>query len=332
MGYGIVLWSAHADEIEEFQEKINNDKDKYTLPLFIVGLNKIKYVRQNDYSSLFDDINTVIINNNAATFFLEWISSVQKAQDTTVSSIYSLLPDYKTLSDDFTFILKKLALNYTGIEESQIGAYPLHIDAFKSFDDILHAELINSQKSGMNPFKKPTDFSSEKDLPKIYAQLNSAILIDENNIDQKTVIPGNVYEIKDIASKFISDKSIKIAKNIVIEITPPCDFSHPEKRIRARLIGGYLMQAESDIQNQINKLKLKKAYLYSEVFPIRISDDNTLQLLILDFRYFGDEVDCNLQDNSKYKILFRAKPKLFADVLQKFSAHAARLGLPIIHS
>ena len=41
--------------------------------------------------------------------------------------------------------------------------------------------------------------------------------------------------------------------------------------------------------------------------------------------------DKDLKDASKYKILFRANPKLFADIIQKFSSHAARLGLSIVH-
>lgn len=35
----------------------------------------------------------------------------------------------------------------------------------------------------------------------------------------------------------------------------------------------------------------------------------------------------NLKNEEEYKVLFRAKPKLFAHILQCFSSHAARLGL-----
>jgi hypothetical protein len=118
----------------------------------------------------------------------------------------------------------------------------------------------------------------------------------------------------------------------VIEITPPCDFSNSGKRIRARLIGGILVDADTaNISKQIQDLKCKKECFYSEVYPITISGHQSPQLLILDFRYFETEEDSNLQDASKYQILFRTKPKLFADILQKFSAHAARLGLSVIH-
>ena len=39
---------------------------------------------------------------------------------------------------------------------------------------------------------------------------------------------------------------------------------------------------------------------------------------------FSDE---NLKDDSKYRIIFRAKSKLFADILQKYSSYSARLGI-----
>jgi hypothetical protein len=330
--YGMVLWSKHQSHINALKEKLQIDKKSkaYPTPLFIVGLDKMKYITAGNFNTLFTDIEDILKKDTAATFFLEWSNSIQQAQNATVLNIYSLLPDYKYESVDFTFILKKLALNYTGIEENQVGSYPLHIDAFKSFDDILHAELINVQKTGTNPFTTTAVFSNQTDLPKIYAQLNTAILIDESNIEQSVVIPGNVYEIQD-NSPFKSDKSPTTAKKVVFEITPPCDFSNSGKRMKARLIGGFLVDVTANPQKQIQDLKCKKECFYTEVYPIMISSLPNPQLLILDFRYFGAEEDVNLQDSSKYKILFRAKPKLFADVLQKFSAHAARLGLSVIH-
>jgi len=336
--YGIVLWSAHTDEIDQLQEKIQIDKNnnEYTQPMFLVGLDKTKYIRNGgDYTSLFEDINTALLQDPSAIFFMEWYNSVKIAQDNTISKIYSLIPDYQERVNDFLFILRKMAMNHTGIPENQLAGYPLHIDAFKAFDDILHAELVNCQKSGLNIFSdtlKP--FSKQNDLPNIYAHINAAILIDENNIDQNIVFPGNVYEIKDTNSPFKTDRASQKAKNIVIEITPPCDFSNDGKRVKARLIGGFLIDAESDstkLKMQIDQLKCKKECFYSEIYPIIIPNHSVPQILILDFRYFGSEEDANLKNAQKYKILFRTKPKLFADIIQKFSSHAARLGLSIIH-
>lgn len=85
------------------------------------------------------------------------------------------------------------------------------------------------------------------------------------------------------------------------------------------------------LKKQIENLKCKKECFYSEIYPVITPEDTVPQILILDFRYFGSEEDTNLKEAKKYKILFRAKPKLFADIIQKFSSHAARLGLSVIH-
>ena len=60
--------------------------------------------------------------------------------------------------------------------------------------------------------------------------------------------------------------------------------------------------------------------------PITIGNEKVL-CLIIDFRYLITVKDTELKDKDEYEIWFRAKPKLFADILQKFSSHAARLGL-----
>lgn len=329
--YGLVVWSKHTNDISILKEKLLEDKDRYCLPMFIVPFDKSNYLR-NGYNGILADLNNILRQDPSATFFIEWHNSIKTAQDNTISKIYSLIPDYSARANDFLFILKTMALNHTGIPDNQTNGYPLHIDAFKAFDDILHAELINCQKSGANIFSNSLQkFSKPNDLPNIYAHINAALLIDGNNIDQKSVIPGNVYEIKGANSPFKSNKAPQEAKNIVIEITPPCDFSNKDKRVYARLIGGFLINAESDPKKQIDGLKCKKECFYSEIYPVIIPQDAVPQILILDFRYFGAEEDTNLKNGKKYKILFRAKPKLFADILQKFSSHAARLGLSVIH-
>ena len=63
-----------------------------------------------------------------------------------------------------------------------------------------------------------------------------------------------------------------------------------------------------------------------DVYPIAIGDDG-VKCMIIDFRYLLTVSEKDLKNHNTYEIWFRAKPKLFSDVLQKFSSHAARLGL-----
>jgi len=330
--YGIVLWSAHSEEIEQFQEKIYKDRQLYTHPLFIVGLNKTIYTKNDNYQTLFDDINNELGNNTAATFFLEWSNSVRLAQEVTISSIYSLMPDYKNQSDDIKFILQKLALNHTGISDKDIKNYPsLYIDAYKSFDEILNAELINCQKSKKNIFADPLQSFSQTDkLSEIYSQINSAMFIDDNNIVQNIVMPGNVYE------QIYEDELLKIdgapkkAKKIVIEITPPCDFSN-KKNGNPRVVSGFMLKWPEDVDKQDDLKKSFRSEACYKIYPIKIKDIKEPQFFCFDFRYITTLKKEDLKNELKYRILFRAKPKLFADIIQKFSSHAARLGLSVIN-
>jgi len=349
--YGIVIWSKHYDEsstteTESFvitlQEKLQEDKNnsEYPTPLFIIGLKKTDYIEQSNYNSLWKDIENELKKNIPASFFLEWVNSIETAKNETISNVYSLLPNYKKQSNDMVFLLTKLALNYIGIKENQVGNYPLHIDAFKSFDEILYAELLNCQKTKNEKIIDINkQFSDNNKLTEVYTNLNKAMFIDENNINQKIVIPGNVYQVLNVKNPFKSDRSDDTenainAKSIVIEITPPCDSSDSKKRIRARLIGGFFVDANiSGISKQIDKLTHgRKDCFYYYLYPVMIPNFSKPQVLILDFRTFGAEEDQNLRSSRKYKILFRAKPKLFADILQKFSSHASRLGLSVINA
>lgn len=123
--YGLVVWSKHTNDISILKERLLNDKNKYCLPMFIVPLDKSEYLK-NGYDGILGDLNNKLGQEPSAKFFIEWYNSVKTAQDNTISKIYSLFPDYENRADDFLFILKKIALNYTGIPDNQLNEYPLH--------------------------------------------------------------------------------------------------------------------------------------------------------------------------------------------------------------
>lgn len=61
--------------------------------------------------------------------------------------------------------------------------------------------------------------------------------------------------------------------------------------------------------------------------PIHIPRESDIKYIIFDFRYLFSPKDYELKDPTQYKVLFRANHPLLSDILQKFSSHAARLGL-----
>jgi hypothetical protein len=291
--------------------------------MFIVPFDKTDYL-QRGYGNILNDLNNVLTSDKLAYFFLSWRSSVQIAADSAIFDIYSLVPEYENQQKELIYLMYKMALNHTGIPVDHIENYDLTTDAYKAFDELLYSDLINQQnKNSINIFKPtPQNPYNNADNKKneIFSKLNSKMFIDKVNIQQDYIIPGNVYEIigQNLVRPKLPNKVKDVEKYIAIELTPPCDFSQ-KKKINSRLIKGFLC----DITH---KEKFKNEFYYKDMFPLAIEENNNLQL-VLDFRYFETVEDSVLKDENKYKVLFRVSPKLFADILQKFSSSYARLGL-----
>lgn len=319
--YGMVVWSKHTDLIDSLKERLLKDKDLYSLPIFIVSFDKGKYMA-NNYNNIFEDLNEALTKDKIAYFFLNWMSTVKKAANNAISDIYSLVPEYDKQQTELLYLMYKMALNHTGIPEEYLQSYDydLTTDAYKAFDELLYSDLINqlSKDAYGNMFvqkNKPQEWNDMEKWKNVVSTLNSKMFIDTTNLDQNVIIPGNVYKVINAIS---IEKQPEGTINIAIELTPPCDFSQ-KKKIRSRIVHGFL-------NNIDNMGKFKREYHYKDMFPIEFDGTSNLQML-LDFRYFESIEDDDLKNPNKYELIFRVNPKLFADILQKFSSSYARLGL-----
>lgn len=331
--YGLVLWTKHIDNIRLFKEKISIDSEKkeYITPLFVVGLDKLKYT-QYGYANLWEDLNTELQENKAALFFFNWRCSVEKASDNALNNMYQLVPNYTEQAQQFSYLLYQMAKNYSGIPTQELKVYDgMYKDAYRAFDELLYSDLISQQSGLENVFPeqitKP-NYTFDSELKQI-AQINSKLLLDLSINDQNIVMPGNVYQIvKD--NSFLKLDSFPRKHNpipIAIELTPPCDFSH--KKISSRLIGGFIIDCPKT-KEKINEYKEKNYRADSKYLVWPIFYKETVKFMCFDFRNIYVEKDDVLRDISSFKLLFSVKHQLFADILQKFSSHAARLGLSIV--
>ncbi|MBP5788155.1 MAG: hypothetical protein J6Y19_10130 [Kiritimatiellae bacterium] len=330
--YGIVLWTKHIDELEDFRQRISKDRKKelYTTPIFIVGLPKKNY-QEHGYSNILQDLDKVIMDDKAAYFFIKWMVSVRKAAGAALSGIYSLVGDYEKQNTELLYLLSILAQNHTGAPANKLEkaqGHNLTIDAFKAFDELLYADLVNALAADdMNLFGFPlptnpweNDFQHELDT---YAKLNAKAFIDEINIDQALVIPGNVYEIpRDVIPKTCGVP--KAARTIMIELTPPCDFSN-KKNVFSRCVCGFMWDCNVEQNHLAERLENFEAGYRYLLWPIHFDDCN--YMLCFDFRCLISCLEEDITKGDQYKVLFKVNPRLFADILQKFSSHAARLGI-----
>lgn len=321
--YGLVVWSKHVnDDMLILKEKLLNDNEKYCLPMFIISLDKSKYLRDG-YENILNDLDYILQSEKSAYFFVYWMNTVKSASNKAISDIYSLVPNYEKQNTELVYILYKMALNHSGIPEEKIKSYDLMTDAYKAFDELLYSDLINQlSKSSTDIFNQipQNPYNGQKDKEnEIYSELNSKLFIDEINKNQDVIIPGNVYEIVNPSIvKPGLPNNVDVEKYIAIELTPPCDFSQ-RKKVNSRLIKGFLCNIKY-------KEKFKKEYYYKDMFPLKVGNIKNLQF-VLDFRYLEVVEDSELTNESNYKVLFKVTPKLFADILQKFSSSYGRLGL-----
>ena len=218
--YGVVLWTKHLENLNDFRDKIKLDQDAYALPQFIIGLDKTKYLAAGSYNGVITDLENEISKNAGAFFFVNWSNLVQTGKEKATNQIFDLVKDYNKQENDLKFILLKLAHNYTGIPIAKSNEYGLEHDAIKAMTDLVHYYITNSFNSKSNLFDDIENIKysgSQEDEYKIFGDLNSRLLLDLTNISQSNVLPGNVYEIIiNEPNQIISEISFKEDRKSVV--------------------------------------------------------------------------------------------------------------------
>lgn len=321
-------------------------------PLFILCLDKMGYMKDGrwNFNDLLQDINAKLTESKTAYFSLKWKQTINKSIENVTNDIFRLSTDYKKHEEELSYILKALSQNETGEKEN----VNLAIGAYKAFDNLLHSELSSIIRNENLPdlsgiTENPYGDNISK-LQEMSAKINTSLFIDSQNLNTQEVIPGNIYRILDsnsyltvpsgevveIPIKGEGDKYVR-SKNynkvdIAIELTPPCDFTN--KKIYSRFVGGYVFDVPLG-KNKVGKRDMvfdspreDKRYAVS---PIVVPGEDKVKCIVFDFRYLWTLNENEVLDNTKYALWFKAKLGLFADILQKFSSHASRLGINDIH-
>ena len=373
--YGVVLWTKHSNHFTEFCDKIYNAQNSFTLPLFIISLDKTKYSKQGNYNGILDDLEAELKKDVSSSFFIEWNKAVKKGSDTTITTLYNLFDTNEKKNKHLEAVLFNLACNYTGIPVNitqkdntekekeaiktnlqQVNPF-LQKDLVKSLMDSLQVEISNNHQDVEDLFSNPDNlkYDASEEKIKVFSKLNSLLLLDFQNLIQDKILPGNIYEIADsknpiFLNKFYKNENEiklgehedfkyknkddngkdveenKIIKRIAVDVTPPCDFAGKKKQFQSRIVGGIML----DYDKILREKYFKGEGFYSFLYPIFIQGLEKPQMVILDFYKFQTVKEDELTDTTKYKIIAKAKDKLFADILQKLSSHTARLGIAIM--
>lgn len=343
--YGIVLWTKHTSHFDDFCDKIYNKNNNFTLPLFVISLDKTEYIKKGSYDGILDGLEEKLEKDIPSSFFIEWNKAVKRGSDNTITTLYNLFQTNEKKNKHLEPTLYKLACNYTGIPEGSINGYNLQKDLVKSLMDTLQFEVSNEFNNIDGLFsdtKRHTYSGTPEEKIIVFSKLNSQLLLDFHNLSEDVVIPGSIYEVfaqtsplyiteilfKKKIENLDSGEDFKNLKKrrICIEVTPPCDFAQNKKQSLSRIVGGVQMDYSKEVASN-----LKADSFYSFLYPVHIDGFENPQMIIFDFYKFQTISENELKEKSKFKIIMRTKDKLFADIIQKFSSHSARLGIAILY-
>ena len=344
------IYNKEEEHDAESEEEISTYIHLINPPVFVINLPKDKFINEHIAKSedIIEELNSKLSNNDTAFFFLTWYRSVIKSSLSVIKKIFALSNNVEKQEQQTNYLLMKLAQKETGSHDK---GHILTVGAYKAFDSLLNSVLSGLIRNEGKPnFSQITDNPYGKDietLQTISAKINGYLFIDNEEIDYTEIIPGNVYEILDNKSPLIVNKDnklkIKVEReddnsvktneypcvHIAIELTPPCDAAH--KKVYSRLVGGYIVDAMLGGRFKGDKLKpnfdqgsTEKTYV---IAPIIVPGEEKVKAIIFDYRYLWTPSDSEIKDPKKYRLIFKFTPPLFADILQKFSSHASRLGL-----
>ncbi|MBO4923261.1 MAG: hypothetical protein J5382_03955 [Bacteroidales bacterium] len=359
--YGLVLWTKHLEKMNQMLARLDTasnqtssgghdglaDEEEIMVgvqlpnpPAFVIGIDKVQFKSTGawDFSGLLPILNQEIQKSNATYFFLCWLAVTRQASLDTITSVYGLTHSYAKNEAEISYILYRLALNHTGINHYYPG---LITDSYKAFSDVLHPKINALVSSELLPNLSGVQsaYTTDEELL-VLAQLNSILFFDNIGIDQNEIVPGYIYEVIDTNSPVIVNQEERLSfmrKNdqntwedyktypctpIAIELTPPCDFSN--KKVLSRIVGGYIVDYSANNHRKKELIAGDKGYILK---PICLPNERTVKCIIFDFRHLYSPTETELKDPMRYRVLFRANHALFSDILQRFSSHAARLGL-----
>lgn len=337
---------------EDDEELLNTSVTLNVHPLFVLCINKMNYNEEGtwNFDSLLDDINSELQKSRIAYFSLAWRKLVNNSIENVLSNIYSLSANFDNHEECLSYILREVSRNEIG----EKGDVNLTSGIYQAFDSLLNSELLSIAKEETLPNLIGIDTNPFGDdvsvLQELSARLNARFFIESNSLNKNEVLPGNVYRILDTNSALIvpEDEVVKAPVyqengkykcektyprvNVAIELTPPCD--HSNKKNHSRFVGGYVFDiplGKYKIEKKDIIYRFNKPERCYSLYPILLPKEDHIKCIVFDFRCLWTLPEEEIKNDEKYKLWFKAKPNLFADILQKFSSHASRLGLNDIH-
>lgn len=311
--YILVAWTKHTELLEDLKSKLDFP------PLKVLNMNKI------DCKDSEGNYNLEIITSNlkntmnlmeSFNAFLLWEELLNKAANNTVNDTFSLCDINGNWNSDLQNILYNIAKADQG---KQLNENILNY-ALKGFNKIYVDHIETSLSKKNSDFEDmPLLFEDKNPLSiELIAKLNTKILC--LHTDEEDICPGNLYsseknglDVSLLVNDFEKISSEWVPENILLEVTPSCDYAQDKWKF-SRVLKGIVVPIKYD-------KKIKKAdYIYrSKIVNIK----GEIVYLIFDLRDFGSISFESLRNHS---IHYQMRHQFLVDIQSKMANHISRPG------
>jgi len=350
--YTLIYWSKQEDVYGKLVTELFNKELKDRAPISIHPFKKSDFFNldgeptANDLD-LIQEITTVLSNEPAYSYLLNWENKIHQAADKTLHEIFNPFTQ-ANWSNDTNHLMTKLGVSFSGKAYASKNAAEKLKSTFNTLNIILNdtvetfinnnavqdaieltsnfnpensnSHLINKKlllSDEIHPVDYPGTVLKDTSNKKHFENIILSEIIDLKTLDKAVGASGDTTD--KVLSKLRKAKRAEMRtgmKGIWFVVTPLCDY----------------VQDKAGFKKVVHGVALKKDFAYlldtkSEAFfispPFKLEEES--YVLVLNFRYLHtmNEID----PNEHLKPVFRARQQLLAEVQSKLARHLSRQGI-----
>lgn len=343
-----LLWTAHPDEKEAFEQALNSyneglEEDQRVLPLATICISKSDFIREGhaDAQALMTEIEQTLSRLAPFDLLLKWEASCAEAAAIAAGHLSRLAFSWgggvAAWGDKLGVILDKLVKASAGGAAPTERTSPDYLSALFEPLSLIHEDRTRQFTSTTAESVWPEMPTGALDAEMVNALLNHILLAGQAEARD---LPGTVLPLREVqitgapfvastndlafeqflcrtfeVDRYQRDKDTILASLtvVIVELTPACDHAQ-SKRERLRFATGLLWPLEHK-----KWIKQKASYL----FPIGpfVHKQKAVTLVLDSLHFFSLPKDAELPEP-----LFRLRSHVRADLQAWLGGHLARPG------
>lgn len=309
--YVIIAWTKHPEVVELIEKGLSEAK-----PILILTIEKYQCKDDEgnfELEKIKEVIEAKLDNFGCFHLFISWENSATHSASNTVNNAFSFFPLDDEWDNKMQNVIYNLAKAYSGKQLAE----DFVLSSLMTFNSVFLDTLERNIQKNIQDFTKvgTLKFEDKSRLDaSIMAKINSTILLSP--VDDISVVPGNIYFSSNI---IIDSKDIFGAKyegthqNVLIEVSPTCDYAQQKWRL-SRVLPGLLCT-----NSEVSKI-IKTDYIIKT--PL-LNINNGEYHFVFDLRLLDTMEFAELE---KLTLVSRLRHMLLVDIQSCVAKHVSRPG------